>query len=143
MAIGGFTRHCFKLSLKEGYFQIYHKVFLHKGNVLWKEFMTTCKHVSLIGNWIHSTKHFIGIFISHFRNDPERNALWLTVIAHIWKMSKETRMNMQFVGQASNFYSFSNISTNTTSPKDNNIKHPSYSQFGILSKLIFYCYFNL
>ena len=60
---------------KEGYFQIYHKVFLHKGNVLWKEFMTPCKHVSLIGNWIHSTKHFIGIFISHFRNDPERNAL--------------------------------------------------------------------
>ena len=25
---------------KEGYFQIYHKVFLHEGNVLWKEFMT-------------------------------------------------------------------------------------------------------
>ena len=35
--------------------------------------MTPYKNVSLIGNWIHSTKHFIGIFISHFRNDPERN----------------------------------------------------------------------
>lgn len=37
--------------------------------------MTPYKHVSLIGNWIHSTKHFIGIFISHFRKDLERNAL--------------------------------------------------------------------
>lgn len=37
--------------------------------------MTSYKHVSLIGNWIHSTKHFIGIFISHFRKDPERHAL--------------------------------------------------------------------
>lgn len=62
---------CFELRNTEGYFQIFSNVLLHRGSFYGWNSQIKC--ASLIETWIDLLKHFIGIFISHLRQDSKRD----------------------------------------------------------------------